>query len=100
MRITHPFSTPPAKLAGTPVFDKTEKDGAPGFGCDEWLVAGRRCGAGDGSCPGWWDGIDGGATVAGGIDGANAEDDVVFGEGDCDGGDVAGGDDVGPVGLV
>ena len=38
--------------------------------------------------------------MAGGVDGADAEDDVVLGDGDRDGGDVAGGDDAGPVGLV
>jgi len=34
------------------------------------------------------------------VDGAYAEDDVVLGDGDRDGGDVASGDDAGPVGLV
>ena len=38
--------------------------------------------------------------MSGGVDGADSEDNVVFGEWDGDGGDVACGDDIGPVGLV
>src|SRR3982074_1632544 len=97
-----------ARGANTPPFAiRPAKDGAPDLGCtrrrcDEWLVAGGWGwrGAGDGLGARWRDGVDGGAAVAGGIDGAHAENDVVFGYWYRDGGDVAGGDDAGPVGLV
>src|SRR5882762_9158689 len=60
----------------------------------------RRSGSGHRPGARWGDGIDGGAAVAGSVDGADAEDNVVFGDGNGDGGDVPGGDDAGPVGLV
>src|SRR5271156_2193720 len=60
----------------------------------------RRCCSGNGPGSGWGDGVDGCAAVSGGIDGADAEDDVVLGDRQGGGGCVADGDEGGPVGLV
>ena len=55
---------------------------------------GLRAGAREGG------GQDGGAAVAGGVDGADTEDDVVFGDGELEGEGGAGGGERGPGGLV
>ncbi len=64
------------------------------------LIACRRSGRCGGSRLAWrWYRIDSGAAVAGGVHGAYAEDDIVLGEGQRDGGIGTGGDDVSPVRL-
>ena len=64
----------------------------------EILLVGRArsCGA----LAAFWGGEDGGAAVAGGVDGADTEDYVVFGDGEFEAVGGAGRGKVGPDGLV
>jgi hypothetical protein len=82
---------------GEPFMDDPVFDQLSVFDCSAGLISV----GGSGSRLAWWRyGIDGGAAVAGGVDRAYAEDDVVLGDRQRDRRVGAGGDHAGPVRLV